>query len=161
MRIRPATIDDLPAITQIYNEAIEDRNATCDLIPQHHEDRTGWFAQFDDRHPIFVGEAGGSVVAYGCFYPYSHKPGYRHSVEHSVYVARSARGQKRGRQMLEYLIEQAKRLGYHYMEGRVFVHNEVSIALHHALGFEIMGIKREVANLDGQWRDVALLVKLL
>jgi len=123
--------------------------------------RREWFTQFTSGYPIFVGVLDGTVAAYGCLYPYSHKRGYRYAVEHSLYVARGARGQGFGREMLEHLVTEATRLGYHYMEGRVFTHNEVSIALHRALGFEVMGIKREVARLDGVWRDVALLVKLL
>jgi L-amino acid N-acyltransferase YncA len=161
MKIAPATISHLSAITEIYNEAITERTACCDLEPRSLENRTEWFKQFDSRHPIFVGTGGGSVCAYGCLMAYSPKPGYRFSAEHSVYVARSARGRGHGKTMLTHLIAEARRLEYHYLEGGIFAHNATSLALHKSLGFREMGTKREVASLDGRWADVVILARLL
>jgi phosphinothricin acetyltransferase len=158
--IRAAVDADLPAITRIYNEAIAERTATCHLTPRSLQDRRHWLRRFDDRHPIFVTEVEGRVLCYGCLLPYSAKEGYRFATEHSVYVAREARGQGLGKQMLTHLVREAERLGYHYMEGDVFAHNRTSLALHESLGFERMGTKREVANLDGCWADVVLMVRL-
>jgi phosphinothricin acetyltransferase len=159
--IRPATKADLPAITRIYNAAIEERTATCHLQPRTLAERQRWWRRFDDRHPVFVTECEGQVLCYGCLTPYSSKEGYRFATEHSLYVAPEARGQGLGREMLTHLMREAKRLGYHYMEGGVFAHNPASLALHESLGFERMGTKRQVANLDGHWADVVLMVKLL
>jgi phosphinothricin acetyltransferase len=161
MQLRPAVDSDLPAITAIYNEAIEERIATCDLEPCSLAERRGWFRQFGSHYPIFVGQQQGRVVSYGCLIPYSHKAGYRFSAEHSLYVAREVRGKGHGRRMLEHLIGAARRLGFHYMEGRVFPHNTASIRLHRSLGFEQMGVKREAACLDGRWTDVIILARIL
>jgi L-amino acid N-acyltransferase YncA len=151
----------LPAITAIFNEAILERIASCELNAKTMENRAQWFTQFDARHPIFVGEVSDEVCCYGCLNAYSSKPGYRYTVEHSLYVAKSARGAGYGKLMLSHLIGEARRLKYHYLEGGVFGHNAASLALHKALGFSEVGVKREVANLDGKWADVVFMALLL
>lgn len=161
MTIIPATVEHIPIITEIYNQAVSERTASCDLEPKSIEDRTAWFGRFDDSHPIFVGTVDDIVCCYGCLLSYSPKPGYRFSVEHSLYVSRDARGHGYGKLMLQHLVAEAKRLNYHYLEGGVFAHNAASLALHKSLQFEEVAVKREVANLDGRWADVVLMVRLL
>ena len=161
MKIIAATESHVPAITEIYNQAVSERIATCDLEMKTLENRTAWFENFDDTHPIFVGIVDDEVCCYGCLLAYSPKPGYRFAVEHSLYVSRNARGHGYGKLMLLHLVEEAKRLKYHYLEGGVFAHNAASLALHKSLEFEEMAFKKEVANLDGRWVDVVLMVRLL
>ena len=64
MTIRPATIADLPAIVDIYNDAVADRFATADTSPVTVEQHTPWFDAHDDEYPIYVLEHEGSASAW-------------------------------------------------------------------------------------------------
>lgn len=161
MIIRRAQKEDIPAITEIYNQAIASRDATCDLEAKTIEDRLNWFQQFNDQYPIYIGLEKNTVVCYGCLFKYSPKEGYRHAVENSLYVHHNHRRQGHGKVMLSFLISQAKDLGFHYMEARIFEHNPASLNLHQKAGFTLVGIQKEIANLDGFWRNNVILMRHL
>lgn len=159
--IRLATAADLPAIVRIYNEAIEERIATCDLEPVTVAARQPWFERFDARHPLHVAVMGETVAGWSAMLPYDPKPGYAGLVEHSVYVARAARGAGLGRRLLEHLIETATALGHRCMLGRIFRHNDPSLALHRRLGFDEVGVLPRAALLDGREADVVFMLRHL
>jgi L-amino acid N-acyltransferase YncA/histidinol phosphatase-like enzyme len=159
--VRPATEADLPGIVQIYNEAIEERISTCDLERVTVAARRPWFERFDDRHPLHVAVAGEAVVGWSAMLPYDPKPGYAGLAEHSIYVARAARGAGLGRRLLEHLIETAGALGHRAMLGRIFRHNDRSLELHRRLGFEEVGVLPRAALLDGREADVVFMLRHL
>ena len=155
--IRQALEKDVSSMTLIYNQAIEERVATCDLTPKTIENRLEWFRQFDFNFPIFVGEIDKKIVCYGCLYPISPKEGYRFSAESGVYVHKEFRGKGLGKKMLGHLLSTAKEKKIHFIQARIFTFNEKSINLHLSFGFNWIGVLKESANLDGQWADVAIL----
>lgn len=79
----------------------------------------------------------------------------------AVYVAPSARGRGLGRTLLIELCAESERRGLHKLTSRLFPENAPSRAAHRAAGFEEIGIQRRHAKLDGQWRDVVLVERLL
>jgi L-amino acid N-acyltransferase YncA len=157
MGIRSATLADISSIARIYNEAVVERIATADTEPRDIEDRSHWFGQFDDRHPIWVDERNGKVVSYGNLFRYSPKDGYRFAAENSVYVGADSRGKGFGRAMLVHVLAEAQRLGFCYMLARIFAHNEASLKLHASLGFKELGVQRRIVNMDDRWYDVVLM----
>ena len=159
--IRPATEADLPAVVRIYNEAIAERISTCDLEPVTVAARRPWFERFDARHPLHVAVAGDQVIGWSAILPYDPKPGYAGVVEHSIYVARAARGAGLGRRLLEHLLQTATALGHRCTMGRIFRHNDPSLELHRRLGFEEVGVLPRVARLDGRAADVVIMLREL
>ena len=159
LRIRPAALTDIPAITRIYNQGVATRMATADTEFKSEADRAEWFSHFDESFPIWVGEdpADGQVQCYGNLHRWSPRLGYRFTAENSVYVAEAARGRGYGGQMLAHVVSEARRLGLHYLLARIFSENEASLRLHRTQGFSVLGIQREVIHLDGRWRDVTLM----
>lgn len=151
--LRLASVADLPQITEIYNQAILERSATCDEELKSLEDRGEWFRQFDHQYPLLVAEVEGVVAAYGALMRYSPKSGYRFAVENSLYVHQDYRCQGLGRVLLQRLIHEAPLRGFTYVEARIFAHNSISRKLHESLGFELVGIQKAIANLDGKWYD--------
>jgi phosphinothricin acetyltransferase len=152
---------DLPSIVRIYNQSIPERNATCDMEPARLEDRISWFHAHDTSYPLWVAEVEGQIAGWACISAYSDRLGYRYSVENSVYVEHSHRSRGLGTLMLAKTVEETSALGYHAIIARVFSHNPASVALHRRFGFEEMGCLREIASMDGIFRDVLFLVKLL
>jgi L-amino acid N-acyltransferase YncA len=159
-RPRVATPDDAEAIARIYNEGIEDRVGTFEVDPRSAEDVRGWL---DHGYPLVVSEdESGEVVAWASAPPYrTHRPAYAGVAEFSIYVARGARGHGAGRATLAALISEAEGRGYWKLVSRVFPENEASLALCRSLGFREVGVYRRHAKLDGAWRDVVIVERLL
>jgi L-amino acid N-acyltransferase YncA len=159
-RVRPAAIEDADAIARIYNEGIEDRVGTFETESRAAADVLGWI---EAGYPIVVAEAGdGEVVAWASASPYRpQRPAYSGVAEFSIYVAREARGLGAGRSALAALIAEAEGRGYWKLVSRVFPENEASRALCGSLGFREVGTYRRHGKLDGVWRDVVIVERLL
>ena len=158
MQARSATIDDAVAIAAIYNQGIEDRIATFETCPRSAEDITRWF---DGAHPIVVVETDGEVVAFAATSTYRPRQCYAGVAEFSVYVKRSQRGRGSGKLALSFLLEAARQAGYWKLVSRVFVENAASRGLLQALGFREVGVYEKHGQLDGIWRDVVIVERLL
>jgi L-amino acid N-acyltransferase YncA len=158
MQARTATPDDAEAIARIYNEGIAERVATFETRLRTAADIRTWF---DGRHPIVVAEAAGEVLAFAATSGYRPRECYAGVAEFSVYVARSARGRGLGRLSLDALIRAAAEAGFWKLVSRIFVENQASIGLCRALGFRVVGIYEKHGRLDGVWRDVAIVERLL
>ena len=158
MQARPATLEDAAAIAAIYNQGIEDRIATFETHLRSEEDVKSWF---DTRHPIVVvGDAGG-IVAFGSSSAYSARECYAGIGECSVYVRRDRRGRGAGRVAMEALIRAAEAAGLWKLTSRVFVENEPSRKLIRSFGFREVGILEKHGKLDGVWRDVIVVERLI
>jgi len=158
MHARPATIDDAASIARVYNEGIADRVATFETRLRSADDVRAWF---DGVHPIVVVEEGDGVVAFAATSAYRGRECYAGIAEASVYVARAARRQGAGRIALAALIECAGQSGYWKLVSRIFPENEASRDLIHSLGFREVGIYEKHGKLDGVWRDVVIVERLI
>jgi phosphinothricin acetyltransferase len=78
-----------------------------------------------------------------------------------VYVARSQRGRGAGRLAMEALIAAAEQAGLWKLVSRVFVENAASRSLLQSLGFREVGIYEKHGRLDGIWRDVVIVERLI
>jgi len=156
---RVATAEDAAAIARIYAEGIEDRTATFETRPRTASDVVAWF---DGRHPIVVvDDAGGTVVGFAATFEYRPRACCAGVAEFSVYVARAARGRGVGRLAMEALLEAAERAAIWKLVSRVFVENEPSRRLLADLGFREVGVYRRHGRLDGRWRDVVIVERLM
>ena len=155
---RRATPDDAPMIAQIYNQGIADRVATFETSPRSPEDVRAWF---DRAHPIVVVEDDQAIVAFASTSTYRPRACYAGIAEFSVYVARSQRGRGAGRLAMEALIAAAEQSGLWKLLSRVFVENIVSRSLLRSLGFREVGIYEKHGQLDGIWRDVVIVERLI
>jgi L-amino acid N-acyltransferase YncA len=158
MPARPATLDDADAIARIYNEGIADRVATFEIRLRSAQDVRGWF---DGVHPVVVVEEGDAVIAFAATSSYRPRECYAGIAEVSVYVARSARRQGAGRIALVALIELAQQAGFWKLVSRVFPENHPSRALIRSLGFREVGVYEKHGKLDGVWRDVVIVERLI
>jgi L-amino acid N-acyltransferase YncA len=156
---RPARAADADAIARIYNEGIEDRLATFETDPRNAADVEAWFG--DDVPIVVVDDGDGTVVAWAAAHEYRPRAAYWGVREFSIYVARSVRGRGYGRAALQALVEECEARGFWKVLSRVFPENEASLALCHALGFREVGVYRRHAQLDGEWRDVVIVERLL
>ena len=163
MQVRPATDADLPAILEIYNEAVLNTTATYDYEPRTLEQRQQWFAERQrENYAILVGaDDSGRIVGWSALNPFHARPGYRFTAENSVYVAADRRGYGLGRLLLEPLIGAAKARGLHAIIAAIDAANEPSIRLHARFGFEKVGHFKETGFKFGRWLDVVYMERLV
>jgi L-amino acid N-acyltransferase YncA len=158
MRVRTATLADADAIARIYNEGIDDRIATFETSHRSAADVRAWFTQ---SHPIVVVEDAEGVIAFASTSIYRPRDCYRGIAEFSVYVTRAARGRGAGRTAMTALLDAARSAGFWKLVSRVFVDNHASRALLKAIGFREVGTYEKHGQLDGEWRDVVIVERLL
>lgn len=161
LRIRLASLQDLPRIVEIYNEAIRDGTANCELGGFTLEQRLDWFHAHNERYPLWVAELGCTVVGWTCLSPYDLKPCFVDTATFSTYVAARYRGRRIGSRLRAHLIERARDLGYCTIVNRVFEENVASIELAKKFGFAKVGHMKKVVSRNGEYCDCVFYQLLL
>ncbi|OCP19020.1 MULTISPECIES: GNAT family N-acetyltransferase [unclassified Ensifer] len=163
MLIRQAREDDLPVICDIYNDAVANTTAIWNDTTVDVANRSAWLkARSDAGYPVLVAISdGGDITGYASFGDWRAFDGYRHTVEHSVYVHRNCRGGGIGRKLMVALIAEAERLDKHVMVAGIESENAASIRLHQHLGFIETGRMREVGTKFGRWLDLTFMQLVL
>jgi L-amino acid N-acyltransferase YncA len=157
--LRDASSDDATAICEIYNAAIAERESTFETALRSPEDFGPRLE--DSRHPLLVCDAGEGVAGWAGLAPYSTRECYVGIGEASVYVAPQARGRGLGTLLAEALTSAAEEHGFHKMIGKLFTDNVASVRLVERCGFDSVGLHRRHGRLDGAWRDVLVVERLL
>jgi L-amino acid N-acyltransferase YncA len=142
-----------PSVVRVFEDGIATRNATFETEAPTW---AGWDSSHLPEHR-FVALRAGDVVGWAAVSPVSDRCCYGGVVESSVYVAETARGRGVGLRLLEKLIASTEAAGIWTIEAGMFPENEASIRLHERVGFEIVGRRKRLGKLDGEWRDVLLL----
>ena len=162
MHVRPATREDLPAIADIYNDAVINTTASYDYEPRPMEQRVAWFeAHEKERLLVFVAVENSSVLGWSSLSHYHARIGYRFTVENSVYVSAAQRGRGIGTLLIPPLIESAQTLGLRAIIAAIDAENAVSIRLHARFGFVTVGHFKEVGFKFGRWLDVIYMERLI
>lgn len=154
--LRRARVEDVSALAAIYNEAVLTTVATFDTEPRSLEAQGEWLRHHDHRHPVLVAELRGEVVGWASLSPWSDRRAYDGTAEVSFYVRSDHRGRGIGRILLTSLVTSADELGLHVLLARIADENAVSVHLHKTLGFQSVGVMREVGLKFGRWIDVHL-----
>ena len=159
MEVRQAQIADVEAATEIYNEGIAERVATFKTSPQTPD---AFRERIEEgRFPLLVAIDGDRVVGFVATSPYSEFPPYAGIAEFAVYVSSSVRRAGVGRALMEGLFAAAAEAGFYKLIGKVFTSNAPSIALLRDLGFREVGVHERHGRLEGEWKDVVLLERLI
>jgi phosphinothricin acetyltransferase len=158
--IRPAASADAEAIARIYNQGIDERSSTFETEPRTAADVEAWLATAQ-RRPVLVADDDGEVLGWSRVLAYSDRAAYSGVGEVSVYVDGAARGRGLGRALLEAVEQRARELEYWKLVGKLFTDNAASAALVERCGWRTVGLHLKHGRLDGEWRDVMLVEKVL
>lgn len=162
MIIRDALESDLPALRDIFNDAV--RNTTAIWMDDEVDlaNRQAWFsARARQGYPILVAEEAGEVLGYASFGDWRPFDGFCHTVEHSVYIRADQRGKGLGPLLMNELIARARACGKHVMVAAIESGNAASIRLHQRLGFTITGQMPQVGRKFGRWLDLTFMQLIL
>lgn len=161
VKIRAATVGDAEATAAIYNREVTESTVTFDLVPRTVEEQRRWLDARSGALEVIVAEIDGEIAGFASLSPFRDRPAYRPTVENSVYVHADHRGRGVGRALMEAIVEIAAARGFHSVIARIVGDHEASIALHRSVGFELVGVEREVGRKFGRWLDVAVMQKML
>ena len=141
MPLRAARPDDAAAIAAIYNDAVENTTAIWNDATVAASNRIDWLRQREQAGSavLVAVDESDDVLGYATFGDWRAWDGYRHTVEHSVYVRGDQRGKGLGKTLVVAIIEEARRLGKHVMVAGIESENVGSIRLHEKLGFVHVG----------------------
>lgn len=162
LTLRAATDADLPGILAIYNDAVRHTTAIWNETTVDLANRQAWFkARMERGFPVLVAERDGVLAGYASYGDWRPFEGFRHTVEHSIYLHAEFRGQGIGQKLLAALVNAASRNGVHVMVAAIDARNLASIRLHEKLGFTHAGLFRQVGVKFGRWLDLACLERRL
>jgi L-amino acid N-acyltransferase YncA len=159
IQTRPATLEDAAAIVEIYNEGIRARVATFQTQERTVQEIQAWFD--DPKHPLLVATLENIVVGWVHASSYRNTSYYAGIVEYSVYVAANAHGRGVGLALMLEFFKACEAAGIWKIVSRIFPENTASLALCKKTGFREVGVYQKHSSLDGVWRDVVIVEKLL
>lgn len=170
LTIRPATVHDAAQVALIYNEGIRGRRATFETTERSAADVLAWCdAPEGSRHPFLVAAApnaggeytGKEVLGWVRASAYRPRACYASIAEFSVYVAEVVRGRGVGDALMTAFIPACESAGLTKLVSRVFPENTASLALCNRHGFREVGVYERHARLDGVWRDVVIVERVM
>ncbi len=162
MQIRDALPSDAQGLMAIYNHAVAHTTAIWNDTLVDADNRRQWMADRQAQgFPVLVAVDADRVRGYASFGPWRAFEGFRHTVEHSVYVHPDHHGQGLGLSLMQALIERARTQHIHVMVAAIEAGNSASIRLHQKLGFEQTGLMPQVGTKFGRWLDLAFLQRRL
>ncbi len=154
--IRDATLDDAPAIADIYAHYVRTSVATFELEAPSEADMSRRIERNLASHAWLVATQGDAVLGYAYGGPFSDRPAYRWATEVSVYLAPAASRRGVGTTIYQALLERLRRRGFRVAVARIALPNDASLALHERFGFAPSGVLRDIGHKFGAWHDVAL-----
>ena len=161
VELRLARPEDAEATRTIYNAEVTGSTVTFDLVPRTLDEQRDWIDARSGAMAVVVAEVAGEVVGFASLSPYRSRPAYATTVEDSVYVRGDQRGTGVGRALLGEMVEVAGTRGFHTVMARIVGGHDASIGLHRSLGFETVGVEKEVGRKFGRWLDVVLMQRML
>ena len=161
LTFREATPADGAAIAEVYNASIVAGGATMDQETKNAEYFGKQLENFSPREAILLLERGTDVQGWGIIKKYSDRTGYRFCCETAVYLRRDLTGRGLGTRVKLALIERCRRYGYHHLVAKIFADNVGSIEYNKKLGYEVVGIQKEIGYASGRWQDVVIMQLVL
>jgi L-amino acid N-acyltransferase YncA len=155
--IRTAKLADLPAITEIYNEAIRSSVSTMDTVEHTVAERRYWFDIHTGPHPLIVAESEGVIAGWASLSQWSNRPAYSLTAEGSVFIHADYRSKGIGKLLLTELLALGKSSGLHVVVARIATVNEVSLKMCRGLGFTDVGVMKEAGFKFGKYIDISVL----
>ena len=160
--VRDAAAADVPALLAIYNDVIATSTAIYMDQSTTFEERLAWWrGRVAAGYPVLVSEDESGITGFASFGEFRPRPGYRFTVEHSIYVRADRRGRGIGNALMAPLIERAISMRKHVMVAGVDAENDASLRFHERLGFERVAHFKEVGFKFGRWLDLVFLERRL
>lgn len=160
--IRQASPTDAQPIQSIYAPIVENTAISFEEVPPTTEEISTRIATtLAQGYPYLVADRDGVAIAYAYAGQHRARSAYRWSVDVTIYVAEEVRGSGIGRALYTELLAALRKAEFHAAYAGIALPNPGSIALHKAVGFEHVGVYRQVGHKFGRWHDVGWWQRIL
>jgi L-amino acid N-acyltransferase YncA len=161
--IRELRSGDLPAVTEIYADAVTNGTASYEYTPPSLDEMSSRYRDLTEKgYPYLAAtDPGGQLLGYAYASAFRTRPAYRWLVEDAIYIHPSARGRGVGKTLLVTLLDQCEALGFRQMVAVIGGASEASMALHRSCGFELAGRLSATGFKHGLWLDTVFMQKAL
>ena len=161
IKCRKANSNDSRFIAAIWNQGIEDGNATLETRHKDEEWTNNWLLNRDSRYSVLVAHKGREILGWLSLNPFSMREVYRYVADISIYVERKHRGEGIGTGILDCGIMEAKKNGFHKLVLTMIHGNMAAKKLYLNHGFTTVGIMHEQGMLYGNWVHTEIMEKIL
>ena len=160
--IRPYQTEDTQAILDIINHNILHSTALYDYtIRTYEQQKTILEDKISKGFPVIVAETDGKLAGFGMYGEFRFREAYKHTVEHSVYVAGGFQGKGIGKLLLEELIRIARQQKRHTLIAVIDAENQSSVKFHEQFGFKTVGVLKETGFKFNRWLDTVFMQLIL
>jgi len=159
--IRPVSLADAAAITEIYNHYIKATTITFEVEPIMVEEMASRIREIAAQFPYFVYEQDGKILGYCYAHLWKQRAAYSKTLETTIYLDKEATHQGLGTLMVKHLINLCRAQGYHALIACITEGNEASVKMHEQLGFKQVSEYKEVGEKFGRWLGVVDLEYIL
>ena len=151
MSIRPATVQDVPRILEIYGPYVEKTAISFEYTVPTPEEFTRRFLEITAQFPWLVWEEDGKVLGYAYGSLPFERAAYQWSAEASIYLCPEAWGKGIGKQLYAALETLLQRQGYRKVYAIITTANEASAAFHRAVGYRHTATMPNCGYKFGKW----------
>ena len=152
--IRPATVNDAPAIAAIYRPIVESTPISFETVAPDADEMRRRIQEVLGSHVWLVCERDGVVAGYAYASAHRARAAYRWSVDTSVYVDDAFRRRGIGHALYLSLLAVLTAQGYANAFAGITLPGPASVGLHERAGFTPLGVYRRVGYKLGAWHDV-------
>lgn len=153
--LRAVVPDDTDQVHGILARSIMTGTASFSLEPPApSETRARIERMINQKLPWIVAERDGAILGYALADWFRPRPGYRFTLEDSIYIHEDQRGQGLGSVLLSNVLDKAKERGTKQVIAVIGdVENTASINLHKSCGFMYAGVLKNVGFKFDRWLD--------
>ena len=155
IQIREATGDDAAAIAAIYEHYVLHSPATFETVPPGSAEMRNRIERVTEMYPWLVAEGPNGIEGYAYASRHRERPAYQWAVDASAYVAHGSHRRGFGRRLYTELFEIVRLQGFTNVFAGITMPNDASVGLHQAMGFELVGIYRQIGYKLGAWHDTS------
>ncbi len=154
LRIRTAKSVDAAAIAGIYAPIVRETMISFEAEPPSPDQMAARIERTLASHPWLVAEKAGQILGYAYAGPHRSRVAYRWACDVSIYVRPDAQRLGVGRSLYLRLFEILALQNFSAAYAGIGLPNDASVALHESLGFNLVGVYKQVGFKFGAWHDV-------
>jgi L-amino acid N-acyltransferase YncA len=144
LEIRTAIKNDIPSITEIYNDAVLNTTVTFDTEPKSIEEQKDWFKKHVGKYMIIVAVDNDVVIGWASLSPWSGRCAYSNTADISVYIKEEFQRKGIGNKLVKELLKRGPKNGLHTTIAKICSENKASLNLFKKLGFKHIGTMKDV-----------------
>lgn len=154
--LREMLPSDTAKVLEILQQGIDGGIATFDTTVPNGE---AWNMEyFNDCRWVLENEDN-EVVGWCALRPISKKECFKGVAEAVIYFDNEYQGRGLGSILLKKMILDSEDHGFWTLQANVFPENETSVKFHQKNGFRMIGVRKKIGKLNGEWKDLIMFEK--